>query len=65
VQFPRGLAGAHQLINHSDSVVRVVIAAYHGTPEVIEYPDDGAVIVGSRTPGHDGEPLFRRFPPEE
>jgi hypothetical protein len=43
----------------------VVIAAYHGTPEVIEYPDDGVVIVGSRTPGHDGEPLFRRFPPEE
>jgi uncharacterized cupin superfamily protein len=65
VQFPRGLAGAHQLINHSDSVVRVVIAAYHGTSEVIEYPDDGVVIVGSRTPGHDGEPLFRRFPPEE
>jgi uncharacterized cupin superfamily protein len=65
VQFPRGLAGAHQLINRSDSTVRVVIAAYHGTPEVIEYPDDAVLIVGSRTPGQDGEPLFRRFPPEE
>lgn len=62
VQFPRGRAGAHQLINRSDGAVRVVIAAYHGTPEVIEYPDEGAVIVGSRTPGHDGEPLSRRFP---
>ena len=65
VQFPRGLAGAHQLINRSDDPVRVVIAAYHGTPEVIEYPDDNVVIVGSRTPGQDGEPLFRRFPPAE
>jgi hypothetical protein len=36
-----------------------------GELEVIEYPDDGVVIVGSRTPGQDGEPLFRRFPPEE
>jgi uncharacterized cupin superfamily protein len=65
VQFPCGLHGAHQLINRSDSTVRVVIAAYHGTPEVIEYPDDGVLIVGSRTPGQDGEPLFRRFPPEQ
>jgi uncharacterized cupin superfamily protein len=61
VQFPRGRAGAHQLINRSDGAVRIVIAAYHGTPEVIEYPDEGAVIVGSRTSGHDGEPLSRRF----
>jgi len=61
VQFPRGRDGAHQLINRSDGVVRVVIAAYHGTPEVIEYPDDGVTIIGSRTPGIDGEPLFRRI----
>lgn len=62
VQFPRGRAGAHQLTNRSESVVRVVIAAYHGTPEAIEYPDDGVVIVGSRTPDADGERLLRRFP---
>ena len=61
VQFPRGVSGAHQLINRSESAVRVVIAAYHGTPEVIEYPDDGVMIVGSRTPGADGEALFRRI----
>jgi uncharacterized cupin superfamily protein len=65
VQFPRGRAGAHQLSNRSDSVVRVVIAAYHGTPEVIEYPDDGVVLVGARTKDHDGRPLERRFPPAE
>jgi uncharacterized cupin superfamily protein len=63
VQFPRGRAGAHQLSNRSDGTVRVVIAAYHGTPEVIEYPDTGTVIVGARTEAHGGGPLELRFPP--
>jgi hypothetical protein len=39
------------------------MAAYHGTPEVIEYPDDDVTIVGARTPSADGERLFKRFPP--
>jgi uncharacterized cupin superfamily protein len=64
VQFPRGLPGAHQVVNRTDEVVRYVMAAYHGSPEVIEYPEEGVVIVGSRTPSVDGERLFRRFPPE-
>jgi uncharacterized cupin superfamily protein len=64
VQFPRGLPGAHQVINHSDEVVRYVMAAYHGSPEVIEYPEEGVVIVGARTADADGERLFKRFPPE-
>ena len=38
-----------------------MITAHHGSPEVIEYVDDGVVIVGSRTPGHDGERVFARF----
>ena len=61
VQFPRGRAGAHQLINSSDGPVRVAIAAYHGTPEVIEYPDDGVVRIGGRTLASDGQRLERRF----
>jgi uncharacterized cupin superfamily protein len=65
VQFPRGRAGAHQLINRSDATVRVVIAAYHGTPEVIEYPDDGVVRIGARTEAHDGRRLELRYPPGE
>lgn len=64
VQFPRGLGGAHQLSNRSGDVVRVVIAAYHHTPDVIEYPDDGVTIIGGRTPGADGEPHFRRIGPD-
>ena len=61
VPFPRGRDGAHGLANRSDGVVRYVMAAHHGSPEVIEYVDDGVVIVGSRTPGHDGERVFARF----
>jgi uncharacterized cupin superfamily protein len=64
VQFPRGRAGAHQLSNRSNAPVRVVIAAYHDTPEVIEYPDDGVVVVGARTEGHAGRPLELRFTPD-
>lgn len=62
VQFPRGRAGAHQLVNRSEAPVRVVIAAYHGSPDVIEYPDDGVLIIGARTEDHDGQRLERRFP---
>jgi uncharacterized cupin superfamily protein len=56
---PRGCA--HQLSNRTEQPARFVITAYHGTPEIIEYVDDGIVIVGSRTPGHDGERVFSRF----
>lgn len=62
LQFPRGLDGAHQLSNRSSEVLRYVMAAFHGTPEVIEYLDDGVTIVGARTASGDGERLFRRFP---
>ncbi|HEY3183004.1 MAG TPA: cupin domain-containing protein [Gaiellaceae bacterium] len=61
VSFPRGRDGAHQLTNRSDEIVRYVMAAHHGTPEVIEYVDEELLIVGSKTPGHNGEPLFARY----
>lgn len=63
LQFPRGLPGAHKVMNRGDEVLRYVMAAYHGTPEVIEYLDDGITIVGGRTASGDGERLFKRFPP--
>jgi uncharacterized cupin superfamily protein len=64
VQFPRGLTGAHQVRNDTDEPVRVVIFAYHHSPDVIEYLDEGVTIVGAKTASGDGEQLFRRFPPE-
>ena len=64
LQFPRGLPGAHKVMNRGGEVLRYVMAAYHGTPEVIEYPDDEVTVVGARTASGDGEPLFKRFPAE-
>jgi uncharacterized cupin superfamily protein len=61
-QFPRGLPGAHQLANRGDETLRYVMVAYHGTPEVIEYLDEGVTIVGARSASGNGERLFRRFP---
>jgi uncharacterized cupin superfamily protein len=64
LQFPRGLPGAHAVMNRGDEVLRYVMVAHHGTPEIIEYLDEGVTIVGSRTPSWDGERLFKRFPSE-
>ena len=59
--FPKGRDGAHGTRNDGDDVVRYLIAAHHGTPEVIEYPDTGTVVVGAKTPSVDGSPLELRF----
>ena len=59
--FPKGRDGAHGLANRTDAVVRYLMVAAHGTPEVIEYPDKGLVVVGSKTPSHDGGELFTAF----
>ncbi len=63
LQFPRGLAGAHKVTNGGDEPLRYVMVAHHGSPEVIEYLDDGSTIVYARTSSGDGERLFKRFPP--
>jgi uncharacterized cupin superfamily protein len=59
--FPRGLDGAHQVLNRSDGVVRFLMAAAHDTPEVIEYPDRGLIIAASRAPSAGGDSLFAAF----
>jgi uncharacterized cupin superfamily protein len=47
VHFPAGPTGAHQLTNRSDEVARVVIAASHVVPEIVEYIDEGEAIAWS------------------
>jgi len=59
--FPKGRDGAHGTRNEGDDVVRYLMAAHHGTPEVIEYPDTGIVVVGAKTPSLDGNPLELAF----
>jgi uncharacterized cupin superfamily protein len=59
--FPKGRDGAHGTRNDGSEVVRYLIAANHGTPEVIEYPDTGVVVVGAKTSSLDGSPLELAF----
>ena len=58
VHFPRGPEGAHQLSNRSAAVVRYVIAASQGTPEIVEYPDSGKIAAMARTETSAGGPLY-------
>ena len=58
VHFPRGPEGAHQLSNRSGEIVRYVLAASQGTPEIIEYPDSGKIAAMARTETSGGGPLF-------
>jgi uncharacterized cupin superfamily protein len=41
--FPRGPSGAHQVINRSDTPVRVLMLSTKIFPEILEYPDSGKV----------------------
>jgi uncharacterized cupin superfamily protein len=43
VCFPRGPAGAHQVINRSDGAVRVLILSTLLLPELVEYLDSGKI----------------------
>jgi uncharacterized cupin superfamily protein len=43
VACPPGRAGAHQLINRSDAVVRVLIASSKAPADLIEYPDSSKI----------------------
>ena len=47
VHFPAGPKGAHQLTNRSDEVARIVIAASHAVPEIVEYVDEGVATAWS------------------
>ena len=59
--FPRGKAGAHQVINRSDEPVRVLMLSTLLKPEIIEYLDSGKVSATSPADGR----LFRaRVGPE-
>jgi uncharacterized cupin superfamily protein len=43
VAFPPGRAGAHQLLNRSDRVVRFLMLSSKNTADLIEYPDSGKI----------------------
>lgn len=43
VAFPRGKDGAHQIVNRTDSPVRVLMLSSMVRPDVVEYMDTGKV----------------------
>ena len=43
--FPRGEAGAHQLRNATDAMVRAAFFSTKADPEVVVYPDDDRIGV--------------------
>jgi uncharacterized cupin superfamily protein len=48
VAFHRGNAGAHSLVNRTDSPVRYLVVSTTNVPDVVEYPDTGATLLVSR-----------------
>ncbi len=56
--FPRGERGAHQLINRSENVVRLMALSTHGDPDIVIYPDSGKLGAAERLPHGGG---LRRF----
>jgi uncharacterized cupin superfamily protein len=45
VAFPRGHAGTHSLVNRSDRPVRYLVVSTTNRPDIVEYPDTGALLV--------------------
>ena len=44
VCFPRGKEGAHQIVNRTDSLIRVLMLSSMIPGEVIEYLDTGKIL---------------------
>ena len=42
--FPRGPAGAHSVVNRSDSPVRYLVVSTKNLPDIVRYPDTGATL---------------------
>jgi uncharacterized cupin superfamily protein len=56
VHFPKGPAGAHQMINRTDEPARYVVGSSNVAPEVCEYPDSGKLAAFSRLESQRGDP---------
>jgi len=60
VCFPRGEDGAHQIINGTDALIRVLMLSSMVAPDVVHYPDTEKVSASNA----EGEPIMlaRRGP---
>jgi uncharacterized cupin superfamily protein len=53
VAFPRGAAGAHQIVNRSGEPVRFLVVSEMNAPEIVVYPDTGKIFARDTPPGGD------------
>lgn len=51
VSFPRGEAGAHQLVNRTAETVRFLSISTNGEPDIVLYPDSGKLGAAERRAG--------------
>lgn len=58
VHFPRGAAGAHQILNRTDEPARYVVADSKVSPEVVEYPDSAKLAAMAQTESQRGGPIW-------
>ena len=75
VGFPVGEAGAHQVVNRTDSTVRFLAVSNSGMPEVVVQVDANKIGAFERRPGgggirewyrrSDAKPYFEDVPPPE
>lgn len=61
VSFPRGEAGAHQIVNHSTETARFLAVSTHGEPDVVLYPDSRKLGAAERLPRGGGLRAFFRL----
>jgi uncharacterized cupin superfamily protein len=59
VVFPRGEAGAHQIINDSHEEVRFLAFSEQGEPDIVMYPDSGKLGAFERRP--EGGGMYKLF----
>jgi uncharacterized cupin superfamily protein len=62
LSFPRGPDGAHQVINNSDEVARILMLSTMVEPDIAEYPDSGKFgLFSGSAPGGSGERSLQTF----
>lgn len=61
VSFPRGEAGAHQVVNRSEEEARVLLVSEMNAPEIVVRPESGKLSALGRPPGGRGEGMHRVF----
>jgi uncharacterized cupin superfamily protein len=61
VSFPRGEAGAHQVVNNAEQPARVLIVSEMNAPDVVVRPESGKLSAFGRPPGGRGEGMHEVF----